>query len=315
MNCKNFPRRPAFTLIELLLVIAVMTLLVALLLPAVQKVRELANQTRCLNNLRQMGLALHGYENVHRCLPPGYTSTAGPPPPGVEGPAYYGFDTSPGWGWGAFLLPHLEQSALASQINFDEDMSLDAYLPVRTMPVAIYQCPSDTGVGVYTVMTERNRPLVDCFTNSYVACMGNNSEVGEQADRGTGVFWKNSRVRMADITDGATSTIAIGERAALFCRTPWAGAVNWGSVQTTPGAPVYLAAIEEAPTQVLARAGRLTLLYPYSMPYDFFSGHPQRVNFLFCDGSARPLTTTVTQTTLQALSTRAGNETIDDGAY
>jgi prepilin-type processing-associated H-X9-DG protein len=89
--------------------------------------------------------------------------------------------------------------------------------------------------------------------------------------------------------------------------------VSRGSIRTTDGAPVYLAAIEEAPTQVLARVGSLALKDPYSTPYDFFSAHPHHVNFLFCDGSVRTLATSTSVNTLRALATRSGGEIVQDG--
>lgn len=314
--------RQGFTLIELLVVISIISVLIALLLPAVQRVRESANRTQCLNNLKQIGLALHSFEGTNKGFPPAYlfisgTST-GSPWKIIDSmwwiwsgdAAYQGIDTAPGWGWGAFLLPHLEQEALERQITYKDHIESRKYLDLRVTRVAIYECPSDSETGVYTVMNEFNTGICDAYTNSYTACYGANGSPGEQAESGNGVFYRNSKTRFADIMDGTSNTLAIGERAAMFVKSPWVGAVTLGSTRTTPGAPVYLAGVEESPTQVMAHMAQLPLLDPYSSPYHFYSGHRQCVNFVFADGSARSLLPSVPPATLRALATRAGEEPI-----
>src|SRR5579871_4721505 len=94
-------RRPAFTLIELLVVIAIIAILIGLLIPAVQKVREAAQRIQCGNNLHQIGLALNNYHDANQMFPPGYLATA----PYSDGAT----DTTPGWGWAAYILPQLEE--------------------------------------------------------------------------------------------------------------------------------------------------------------------------------------------------------------
>jgi prepilin-type N-terminal cleavage/methylation domain-containing protein/prepilin-type processing-associated H-X9-DG protein len=296
--------RFGFTLIELLVVIAIIGTLIALLLPAVQKVREAANRVSCQNNLHQLGLALHSYHDGQGSFPSGYINM----PINPSNPD----QTAPGWGWAALLLPYLEEGNLAQQINFNLPVEHPSNLAARTTIVKLYVCPSDRSIGVFTIYDKNNTPLAQAATNSYAACHGVGVDLDEELDDSNGMFSRNSQIRFADVTDGTSNTIAIGERGSFFTQTPWAGAVSFGTTRITPGARVNNPnAIEDAPTQTLVHVAVHTLNDPNADPEDFFTPHTGTTNFLFADGSVRPVSTGISLSVLQGLATRDGGEVIN----
>jgi prepilin-type N-terminal cleavage/methylation domain-containing protein len=322
--------RQAFTLIELLVVIAIIATMIGLLLPAVQKVREAAQRVGCQNNLKQMGLALHTYMDGTGSFPAGYvftqklkvdlgsTATFSPkvfdrprPPPLI-----YVFDPNrPGWGWAALLLRYLEQNPLNQNINYNLAVEDPTNLFARNTLLPVYTCPSDRNTCVFTVPNELDKDLAAAATNSYAACFGYGGLLNSQPDVGNGIFSRNSRIRIEDITDGTSNTFAIGERPALFTQTPWAGVMTGGTCRTTPGAPVYLSIIEQAPSMAMARIGVRKLNDRYSEPYDFFSPHVGVAQFVFADGAVHALRTNTDLKVLQALATRAGDEAVSPGDF
>src|SRR5271157_4735242 len=144
-----------FTLIELLVVIAIISVLIALLLPAVQQAREAARRAQCVNNLKQIGLAMHNYEQSIGTFPPGYVSsintTVVNPCNADQEMQNGGVDLGTGWAWGSMILPFLEQQPLYSSINFNLSVAYHDNDTCSLTALSVYLCPSDDGPSVVPV--------------------------------------------------------------------------------------------------------------------------------------------------------------------
>jgi prepilin-type processing-associated H-X9-DG protein/prepilin-type N-terminal cleavage/methylation domain-containing protein len=303
--------RSAFTLIELLVVIAIIAVLVGLLLPAVQKVRESASRAQCLNNLKQIGLALHNHHDAIQSFPPGYRATAAY----VDGET----DTAPGWAWGAFLLPYLEQDNLYRQLDFTQVVQ---HSPGIQTVVKLYLCPSDLTRGAFAVPDPFGNTVALAAPSSYAACCG-----GDESDTfgpsGLGVFYRNSATRLTDITDGTSQTLLVGDRAWSNVNGVWAGAI--------PGAVCKRGAMNPAPGSGAGSYPAADLVLAHSHLNnsttdtdggldDFSSRHAGGSNFLFADGHVAFLRSipgdlpggayTPDSLAFQALGTRANGEII-----
>jgi prepilin-type N-terminal cleavage/methylation domain-containing protein/prepilin-type processing-associated H-X9-DG protein len=324
-------RRTAFTLIELLVVIAIIGTLIAIMLPAVQEARETARRLQCKNNLKQVGLALHGYHGAQGSFPPGYDSTVGP-----GGPAD---DQGPGWGWAAMLLPFLEYDSLHRQIRFDKDITDPVNAVARMTTVSVFLCPSDIGETRFTVdalndsSPEFSTPVKDASGtpvrvahSNYVGIFGNPEITPDpgyllaltDTDRSTahqGMFCRTSRVRLKDVRDGTSNTLFVGERSSNLAYATWAGSVTGG--QVPPKLPdSYGYGAEGAPVLIFGHTGDASDVPPHTPNSkvnhvdDFWSMHRQGVNFLFVDGAVKNLNDGIDPTVWWALGTRAGGEAV-----
>jgi prepilin-type N-terminal cleavage/methylation domain-containing protein/prepilin-type processing-associated H-X9-DG protein len=315
MQPNQLTRGRAFTLIELLVVIAIVAVLMGLLLPAVQKVREAAARLQCRNNLKQIGLALYNYHDAQRSFPPGYHASS----PFSDGAT----DTAPGWGWGTFLLPYLEQDNLSRQLDFSQAVQKS---PAIRAVLKAYLCPSDVTPGAaFAVPDGFGSPICLAAPTSYAACVG-----GDESDTtgptGLGVFYRNSATRLSDITDGTSSTLLVGERAWANANGVWAGAVPGAVIkrgQSNPCQPVVPGAWFPAATLVLAHAHLNNALFDSDGSAgmdDFSSRHPGGTNFVFADGSVHFLRSVPSDNVdgsytpdgviFQALGTRANGEVV-----
>ena len=202
-----------FTLIELLVVIAVISVLIALLIPAVQQAREAARRTQCKNNLKQIGIAMHGYHDVHKVFPMGSTT-----------------ESLPGaWGMMAQMLPYLEMANAYNLIDFeaagccDSVRSLQEALPHKedpsSNPMNVFFCSSDFNSGQQLLSgplgpNPNTYPCGKLYSGDYLGISGDKegSPGCSGIIKGNGTFYSLSKIRISNITDGTSNTMVIGER-------------------------------------------------------------------------------------------------------
>jgi prepilin-type processing-associated H-X9-DG protein/prepilin-type N-terminal cleavage/methylation domain-containing protein len=299
--------RRAFTLIELLVVIGVIAVLIGLLLPAVQKVREAAARLKCQNNLKQIGLALHLFEGDRGCFPPG--AVFGPlPEAGVLTDSRHG-------GW-PFLLPYLEQQALSRAYRWDVDFYDPANQPTVATQLKVLQCPATEpdrvvdashpggafGNGGQGACTDYS-PVAG--VDPFLADLGLIDRVGNYQ----GALPQNVMTRPADITDGTSNTLMVAEdagrpqswRAGRYVPAQFSRGGPWASLAN----PVLISGASGDGARV---PGPCAINCTNDQqPYSF---HPGGANFLFADGSVRFLQTGMDIRILAALATRAGGEVV-----
>ena len=307
-------QRAGFTLIELLVVIAIVAILVAILLPSVQQAREAARRTQCKNNLHNLGIALASYHEIYEMFPAySYRREGG----GQEG-------THAEWGWGAQLLGQIEQGNLFDTIGVNDrplDQAVNDPVALAAMQKAqpLFRCPSDLGAALNTerkiprglpagTFDERDctapNQCVELALSNYVA--SNNSGVPDR-ENPNGLFVHGDPLdtrtnaivtrRIDDILDGASNTIALGERAWMR-PDPLSGSEEMdlaSSVFGTNGNDDGLNS-RRGPTHVAA-GGRYGINWTYTNQprarFSFSSLHPGGAQFLLADGSVKFLSQNV----------------------
>lgn len=280
MNFTTERQRRAFTLIELLVVIAIIAILIALLLPAVQQAREAARRTQCKNNLKQIGLAMHNYHDVHRCLPAAQYFCRTQPCNGRQ-------PLGPGWFWSYSILPFMDQSPVFNQ--FDVDLLLNHPINVGTISnnIPAFGCPSDASRRLHIPPFGPGNATAGLrlATTSYAVNGGafhdsfTHRDVSETWKNG--VFARDSRIKFRDITDGTSNTIMAGETISYD--------FNWDpSLYGMFNVPSGKACC----TYSSARHGNRPLNPAKSSPNTikregFSSFHEGGAQFVLCDGAVR----------------------------
>jgi prepilin-type N-terminal cleavage/methylation domain-containing protein len=277
------PTRKGFTLIELLVVIAIIAILIALLLPAVQQAREAARRSSCKNNLKQIGIAMHNYNDVHLTLPPGYLDDD--PTANVTNHNLLG--------WGTFILPYIEQSALYNSIvevgGVDNNWTTipemttgggSVITPYSKVVLKTYICPSDPMGGLNTDVGNYGK-------SNYTGVAGNTYR-SSGSTKPTGSFYDNSSVRFRDYRDGLSNTIIIGERGTEGAKngTIWIGNYSDGAYYTQNAI-----ATNSAYYGINGTAGS----------WNFTSSHTGGCHFLVGDGAVRFLSENIDLTTYRNL--------------
>jgi type II secretory pathway pseudopilin PulG len=286
-------------------VIAIIGILIALLLPAVQAAREAARRSQCSNNLKQVGLALHNYADSYGSFPPAFVWSSG-------GSATGNGNNYTQWGWGALILPYMEQQAIDDALDVGgthlaHAVTVTAMYDTMREPIDTYKCPSDTAPDV-TANIRRLNDTGGFDSGQYRTAVGN--YVGSHGTWSTrygprqgqffgnnkrdevGAFQDNKGVKFAEIRDGTSNTIAVGERR-------WDYVATNGAIRFARAALIYGV---QRPNNGSDRADQIAVGRPrpnFDTPVQwrarqgFSSQHPGGTMFVFCDGSTHFVSETI----------------------
>jgi prepilin-type N-terminal cleavage/methylation domain-containing protein/prepilin-type processing-associated H-X9-DG protein len=319
--------RRGFTLVELLVVIAVIALLIGLLLPAVQAAREGARRAQCVNNLKQIGIGLHNYHERVGGFPPGNVADL------------YGSGTW--WSWGSFLLPQTEQTAVYSSINFPLSCGDPANATALTTLVPSFLCPTDSSWYLFTdrfgldsdpVFFPRSAAPMNYVGNWGDMKLGITTDVYSGEPGGPsfgcggafrGVFGDCSNAQVVSvqgITDGTSGTILAGENSPnLNASLAWASGGNSYATTVIPlnwMTGLHNNDVDPAdgsvcnPNLIFVPWFGQHCYYNSCFTLGFKSFHPGGANFVMADGSVRFLKQTIDLRVYNELASRAGGEVV-----
>lgn len=355
---KTVRTRTAFTLVELLVVIAIIGILVSMLLPAIQTVREAARRTDCANNLRQTGLALHNFESAHGHFPPGYASAK--TRTGTVSAGVYidpeTWDAAPGWGWAAHVLPFIEQGNVASAIDLRSPIWQTNHRASIQTPIASFLCASSSGPrDALVVVDDSDAPFSpdgdtalllgrthyvashgqesawgpeagsalsgEVFTNIYTSQTQSVEIRGDVSRVADGPFYRNSKTRISEISDGTSNTIFLGEHSSALSDKSWAGVIPGASVHPRISSPEN--GFDGAATMVLVHMGPsggelditgFPIIHPVNFPTlhvgQMYAEHPGGGNICMGDGSVRFFSEEIDLITFAELSSMDEGEVI-----
>lgn len=295
-------RRRGFTLIELLVVIAIISILIALLLPAVQKVRESAARVHCANNLKQLGVAVHMYHNTYKSLPPASL--------GGDGEV----------SWAVLLLPFIEQDPLYRSWDLRLRYTYYRHPPnVVGAQVPVYYCPSRRMPPQLSVSGDTRSPWGGSpgGLGDYAGNGGNTTEVWNDPRFGSGVFvyadptfgpgdtilsW-TALGRFAEITDGLSSTLLVGEKHVVLGQFGQA-AIGDNSIYNGDDIRTIVRVAGRQIPGPIDRPLAASLTDPFRVEERFGSYHPGVCQFVLCDGSVQVLPISINIDTLTRLAVK-----------